>query len=104
MTSRILSITLAAAGLVALGACSTTEPRAPAGPALRTGSAADEAACERAVATQTQNGDTVVLSSEFSQANTEVVIGVGPNRAKWRCLVSGGKVGEIMSLTDEGAL
>ncbi|WP_256439264.1 hypothetical protein [Ensifer sp. ENS06] len=40
----------------------------------------------------------------MSQANTQVIIGVGPERAKWRCLVSRGKVAEVMSLTDEGAM
>lgn len=94
---------LAVAASFALGACSETTSESPA-PAMRTGSAEDEAACERAVFDETQNENTVVLSSDFSQANTEVIIGVGPNRAKWRCLVSGGRVAEVMSLTDEGAL
>lgn len=33
-----------------------------------------------------------------------VTIGVGPNRAPWRCLVKRGNVAEFMSLTDEGKL
>ncbi len=77
---------------------------AAAAPAMRTGSAADESACLKAVMRQTNNNDAVVLSSEFSQANTEVIVGIGPNRAKWRCLVSKERVGEVMSMTDEGAL
>ena len=71
---------------------------------MRTGSAQDEAACTAAVQKETQTSDLEVLSSEFSEANTVVVIGVGPTRAKWRCLVSKGRVAEVMSLTDEGAL
>jgi len=32
------------------------------------------------------------------------MIGVGPQRAPWRCLVSKGVVAEVMSMTDEGRL
>jgi hypothetical protein len=46
-----------------------------------------------------------VLSSEFSQANTVVVIGVGSQRAPWRCLVSNsGVVAEVMYAGSEGRL
>lgn len=65
---------------------------------------ADEQACLQAVSKTTNNGDVVLLSSEFSEAATEVIIGVGPDRAKWRCLVKDGVVSEVMSLTDEGQL
>jgi hypothetical protein len=93
-------------GAAALSGCSETASNTSTAPAaaLRTGSQADEGACELAVTQQTKNSDVVTLSSEFSQANTEVIVGVGPQRAKWRCLVSGGKVAEVMSLTNEGAL
>lgn len=103
MTNRALSAILFLAA-ASLAGCSSTETQQPSSSALRSGSAVDETACERAVATATNNGDTVVLSSEFSQANTEVIVGVGNERAKWRCLVSNGRVAEVMSLTDEGAL
>lgn len=92
----------AAAALAVLAGCETTTPP-PSNAPLRTGSAADEAVCLAAVGKEMQTSDTFVISSEFSQANTEVVVGVGPQAAKWRCLVSGGKVVEIMSLTNEGA-
>lgn len=95
----IASFSLAGALMVA--ACSETTSQSPA---MRTGSATDEQACELAVTRQTNNPDVVTLSSQFSQANTEVIIGVGAERAKWRCLVSGGRVAEVMSLTNEGAL
>ncbi len=99
---RLLALS-AAAALTVLAGCETTDaPKADA--PLRTGSASDESACELAVAKETQNGDTSVISSEFSQANTVVVVAVGQQQAKWRCLVSNGKVAEVMSLTDEGAL
>ena len=35
-----------------------------------------------------------------SQANTAVYVGVGPQHAKWRCLVSKGRVAEVMSMAN----
>jgi hypothetical protein len=64
----------------------------------------DEQACLQAVSTETNNGDVVTLSVEESEANTLVMVGVGPNRAPWECLASGGVVAEVTSMTDEGAL
>ena len=57
-----------------------------------------------AVKRQTNTPKLVVLGVETSEANNSVTIGVGPNRAPWRCLVKRGIVAEIMSLTDEGKL
>ena len=64
----------------------------------------DEQACLQAVSRETNNGDVAALSVETSEANTIVMVGVGPNRAPWKCLVSAGAVAEVMSTTDEGAL
>jgi hypothetical protein len=64
----------------------------------------DEQACLQAVSIKTNNGEVMVLSTETSEANNVVVVGVGPQRAPWRCLVSKGVVAEVMSMTDEGAL
>jgi hypothetical protein len=64
----------------------------------------DEQACLQAASIKTNNGDVTLLRTERSEANNLVVVGVGPNKAPWRCLVSGGVVAEIMSMTDEGAL
>ena len=64
----------------------------------------DEQACLQAVSTKTNNGDVTTLSVEPSEANTLVMVGVGPNRAPWKCLVSGGVVAEVSSMTDEGNL
>lgn len=64
----------------------------------------DEQACLQAVSTETNNGDVVTLSVEESEANTLVMVGVGPNRAPWKCLAKDGVVAEVMSMTDEGAL
>ena len=45
-----------------------------------------EQACLRAVTVETNNPDVVLLSSSFSQAGTEVMVGVGPQRAPWQCI------------------
>jgi hypothetical protein len=46
-----------------------------------------------------------VLGSEFSQAGTQVRIGVGPQRAPWNCIAySDGSTAGIESLTNEGTL
>ncbi len=113
MQTKMIYLTLAIS-IISISGCESTSSGpalapapasvAAAAPAIRTGSQADEGACERAVSQQANNGDVITLSSEFSQANTEVVVGVGPQRAKWRCLVSRGKVAEVVSLTNEGAL
>ncbi len=79
----------------------------PAGGGLRGdkgGLRGDKRACLLAVKRQTNNPKVVVLSVETSEANNSVTIGVGPNRAPWRCLVKRGIVAEVMSLTDEGKL
>ena len=64
-----------------------------------------EQACLRDVTRTTNNPDVVLLGSTFSQAGTEVIVGVGPQRARWRCIAyRDGTTGGIMSLTDEGAI
>ena len=104
--TRLIALPLA--GLLLLPACVDTSSNAPyadrlPAPAIRTGGQVDEAACLDAVARETGNSVTL-LSSEFSEANTLVMVGVGPNRAPWKCLSAKGVVAEIMSMTDEGAL
>jgi hypothetical protein len=62
-------------------------------------------ACLRAVTVETNNPDVVLLNSSFSQAGTEVIVGVGENRARWQCIAySDGSTSRPMSLTDEGFL
>jgi hypothetical protein len=64
-----------------------------------------EQACLRDVTRITNNPDVVLLDSSFSQAGTEVIVGVGPQRARWRCIAySDGSTAGIESLTNEGAL
>ena len=44
------------------------------------------------------------MSVDPSEANTIVMVGVGPNKAHRKCLPKDGVVAEVMSMTDEGAL
>ena len=45
-----------------------------------------EQACLAAVSRAANNGEVAVLSSLFSEAGTQVKIGVGPDRAQWNCI------------------
>ena len=66
---------------------------------------AAEQACLRDVTATTNNPDVVLLGSEFSQAGTLVRVGVGPQRAPWKCIAySNGTTAGIESLTNEGTL
>ena len=47
---------------------------------------AAERACVKAVAQKTNNTNVRALSSQFSQAGTRVIVGVGPQRARWQCI------------------
>jgi hypothetical protein len=64
----------------------------------------DVETCEAAVMQETGNAQVRTLRTEFSEANNAVIVGVGPNAAPWQCLISGGVVAGVMSLTDEGSL
>lgn len=67
------------------------------------GNAVVNNACLEAVSNETGQSDVVVLSSEFSEANSLVMIGVGSDRAPWRCLVSNdGAAQEVSFAADEG--
>ncbi|WP_421692772.1 hypothetical protein [Aestuariivirga sp.] len=66
--------------------------------------AKDSEACLAAVSRKTNNPDVKILDRTSSEANNTVVVGVGPDKAKWRCLVKNGSVADVMSLTDEGAM
>ena len=75
-----------------------------AAPASDSVPAKDKKACLAAVKKQTRNPKVTVLGAESSEANNSVKVGVGPQRAPWRCLVKDGRVADVMSLTDEGKL
>lgn len=109
MSKRLALYMIVAASTALAAGCTqsasdTAAPSAAASGAMRSGSPADEQKCDAAVARETGNGETMVLSSDASQAGTEVIVGVGPQRARWSCKISGGVVQEVMSLTNEGAL
>lgn len=64
----------------------------------------DQQACLAAVSNKANNGTVKVLDATTSEANNTVIIGVGKEKAKWRCLVRNGKAADVKSLTSEGAL
>jgi len=103
---RSLAATGAATALVVLVGCTeTTGDTRSSAPASSRMPTAAEQACLRDVTRETDNPDVVLLSSSFSEAGTEVIVGVGPQRARWRCIAyRDGSTAGIMSLTDEGAL
>lgn len=64
-----------------------------------------EAGCLRDVAATTNNSEVTIISSFASEAGTGVTVGVGPDRAPWRCIgYNDGTTAAIVSLVDEGAL
>lgn len=66
---------------------------------------AARSACLAAVSNTANNGDVKITEMIFSEANSQVTVGVGPDRAPWRCLVSNsGVVANVMSMTNEGSL
>lgn len=66
--------------------------------------ARDKQACLRAVKKTTHNPKAVILETQASEANNTVTVGVGPQKAPWRCLVKRGVVADVMSQTNEGGL
>ncbi|WP_193142825.1 MULTISPECIES: hypothetical protein [unclassified Meridianimarinicoccus] len=93
--------TVCLVSLLALSACveHSTGTSPSATPSI------EEQACLRDVTRTTNNGDVVLLSSDYSQAGTQVIVGVGPQRARWSCIgYSDGTTADITSLTNEGTL
>lgn len=62
----------------------------------------DEQACLAATSRETNNGDVMLLGTETSEANNTVYIGVGTQRAKWKCLVKNGNVAEVELMGTDG--
>ena len=97
-------VTAAAIALIAGCVESTGGSRHSTAPAPGTPSLAEQG-CLRDVTNASNNPDVVLLSSSFSQAGTEVIVGVGPQQARWRCIgYEDGTTSSIMSMTDEGRL
>lgn len=64
-----------------------------------------EQACLRDVTQATNNRDVAVLESSFSEAGTQIIVGVGPQRARWNCIAyADGTMAGVKSLTNEGSL
>ncbi len=62
-------------------------------------------ACLKAVSAETSEPNVSAMSTEFSEANSIVMVGVGVQRAPWKCLVSNdGDVAEVSFTGDEGKL
>ncbi len=96
---KLAGVTVA---VVALAGCMETTTTASA-PMMRTAPASDENACLRVIAAEANNS-VRVLSSETSEANNFVVVGVGAQDARWNCLVKNGVVAEAYFAGSEGAL
>ncbi len=98
---RISTLTFSIAAFAALAGCvedtgSAISSTAPS-PA--------EQACLRDVTGATNNPDVVLLSSSFSEAGTQVIVGVGEQKARWSCIAySDGTTAGIESQSDEGSL
>jgi hypothetical protein len=61
-------------------------------------------ACLEAAKEETGESDIEVTSNEFSEANTLVMLGVGADRAPWKCVVSSdGQVAELSFEGDDSA-
>ncbi len=66
---------------------------------------AGEQACLQRTSIETNNGDVVLLSSRQVRDATEVIVGVGPQQARWRCYAyDSGGTSRPLSLTNEGTL
>lgn len=105
---RSIGFIVGSAALVALAACDDaayTEAAATAPAAA--GNSAEQAArdaCVRDVRSATGTDDVSVISSDFSEAGTQVDLKVGPT-GTWSCIAySDGTTANVMSTTDEGAL
>lgn len=106
MMKNVLKVSALAFAVSALAGCGGNSERpadtgssAPATPSVA------EQACLRDVTRTTNNPDVVLLESSYSEAGTEVIVGVGETRARWRCIgYSDGTTADIMSLTNEGSL
>ena len=105
MKNRLTRLSAIALATAALTGCGSNPDQPSSGGSSSAMPSKAEQACLRDVTRTTNNPDVVLLDSTFSQAGTEVIVGVGPQRARWRCIgYSDGTTGEIMSLTNEGRL
>ncbi len=112
MTSFIMKTGMISLALGLLASCTSDGTSQPPPLAAATQPLMDESvppaarsACLAAVSNTANNGDVQITEMIFSEANSQVTVGVGPTRAPWRCLVSNsGVVANVMSMTNEGSL
>lgn len=112
MTSFIVKTGMISLALGLLASCTSDGTSQPPPMAAATQPLMDESvppaarsACLAAVSNTANNGDVQITEMIFSEANSQVTVGVGPTRAPWRCLVSNnGVVANVMSMTNEGSL
>ena len=105
MKNRMIRLSAIALATAALTGCGSNPEQPSNGGSSSAMPSKAEQACLRDVTRTTNNPDVVLLDSTFSEAGTEVIVGVGPQRARWRCIgYSDGTTGDIMSLTNEGRL
>lgn len=60
----------------------------------------DQQACLAAVSNKANNGDVDVADAFSSEANNTVIVGVGKQKAQWKCLVKNGRVADVMSMSN----
>ena len=80
----IITTRLAAFAVIALSLAGCVEETTTT--VVETTPSPAEQACLAAASRAANNGDVAVLRSLFSEAGTEVKIGVGPDRAQWNCI------------------
>lgn len=96
----LAGLALCGFGLAACDA-STTDMAATSS----TPTSVQEQACLTAVSAETGNSNVSVMSSLFSEANSEVMVAAGDDAAPWRCLVANdGVVAEVSFAGSEGFL
>ncbi len=94
MSRGSIGILVAALALAGCGERGVPEARTSSG----------EQACMDAAARQAGNADVELMSSAPSEAGSYVTVGVGAARAPWQCLVVDGRVQQLQSLGEGGAL
>lgn len=100
---KAFSHVVAAAALAVLAGC--VEDTGGSNTPGNSAEAAARQACLNATIAETNNSNASVASSSFSEAGTEVIVAVGPQRARWQCIAyRDGSTTRPMSLTNEGAL
>ncbi len=105
MIKRLSNLVIGAVAAGVLAGCvedkGSTSPR-PAGNSVEQQARVN---CMAAVTRETGNRETSIISSEFSEAGTRVIVGVGSNRAPWECIAyTDGSTTRPTSLSNEGFL